>query len=76
MPIYEFQCGQCHEVIERILPRSEDALTSLVCRGCGGRADKIPSVTVVGHVGVKKVAARVDERARYNAARGKRSSNV
>ncbi len=73
MPLYEYQCPKCDDVLERVQPH--DAPRSLSCPVCGSSCDRVQSVTVVGHVGLKKEAAKIDARIKYNEARGKRSSS-
>jgi hypothetical protein len=59
--------------MERVQPH--DAPLVLTCPICGSECQRVPSVTVVGHVGLKREAAKIDARIKYNAARGKRSSS-
>lgn len=38
MPLYEYECQQCHRHLEKIQKFSDDPLT--VCPHCGGRLEK------------------------------------
>ncbi|MDR2301749.1 MAG: zinc ribbon domain-containing protein [Deltaproteobacteria bacterium] len=42
MPIYEFECSQCHQVTEALLKFSDQPLT--VCPHCGGHLSKLMSM--------------------------------
>jgi putative FmdB family regulatory protein len=42
MPIYEYQCGKCHEVSEALQRFSDPPLTK--CPHCGGKAQRIMSL--------------------------------
>ncbi|MDR2386296.1 MAG: zinc ribbon domain-containing protein [Deltaproteobacteria bacterium] len=42
MPIYEFECSQCHQVTEALLKFSDQPLT--VCPHCGGHLAKLMSM--------------------------------
>lgn len=45
MPLYEYQCADCGEVLEVIQRFSEDALTE--CPECGGRLEKLLSAPAI-----------------------------
>jgi putative FmdB family regulatory protein len=42
MPIYEFECAQCHQVTEALLKFSDQPLS--VCPHCGGKVSKLMSM--------------------------------
>lgn len=42
MPIFEFKCDKCEEIIEMIVKSSNNLPDNLVC-DCGGTLSKIPS---------------------------------
>ena len=53
MPIYEFHCQTCNEVVEQLCPMGED--DKAVCR-CGSIATRIPSmasIVISGNIGPK-----------------------
>ena len=52
MPIYEFYCQTCNNLVERLSPRNLDRVT---CR-CGSSAIRIPSkasIVIAGNAGPK-----------------------
>jgi putative FmdB family regulatory protein len=48
MPIYEFKCGLCGEVYEKLTLRVDDSLTSLCpfCQGKGTKCISAPAIIV------------------------------
>jgi putative FmdB family regulatory protein len=45
VPLYEYQCNQCHSLTERILKFSDPPLT--VCPHCGGELEQLISAPAV-----------------------------
>lgn len=50
MPIYEYSCISCSSQTERYQPRIADQRPPL-CKSCGGRMRKVPSVAFAQHFG-------------------------
>lgn len=53
MPIYEFSCQACSNIVEQIVPVGKGFMT---CQSCGGIATRIPSrysVIISGNMGPK-----------------------
>lgn len=53
MPIYEFSCQACSDVVEQIVPVGTGLMT---CPSCGGIATRIPSrcsIIIEGNMGPK-----------------------
>lgn len=45
MPLYEYQCNQCHALTERIVKYSDPPLT--VCPKCGGEVEQLISAPAI-----------------------------
>lgn len=45
MPLYEYECQQCHRRLEKIQNLKDAPLTE--CPACGGRLEKLPSAPAI-----------------------------
>jgi putative FmdB family regulatory protein len=45
VPLYEYECKKCHQLIERIQKFSDEPFT--VCPNCGGELEKVLSAPAV-----------------------------